>query len=195
MASRRSRVRTPSAPPIFRMPLLVGPVPYVSESEKDRSVVARVLISEARVRVMHDVHLQRQRAAFAREDVDAHINLRCEVDRRRVAGRDIVQREKRATRNPPEWRHFLPVRKVPFPEKRLDARAIDSAFRREYDVSGHHVHGPFEIPTQNSRQMLSREHQTTPPSGYEELRVIGFAEAIAAAGEDAQFPSAFCQRG
>jgi len=114
---------------------------------------------------MNNVHFERHGAALAREQVKAEIDLRSEVDGRRIARRNIGAGEEGAAGHSKERRDFLEVREVPFPEERLDAAAVDAAIGRKNDLGGHHVNGPLEIATQYSRKVFSGENQTAAATG------------------------------
>jgi len=138
--------------------------------------------------MVDDIHFESERAAFTREDMHAEIGLRSEIYGRRIAGGHVVQREKNAAGRGEIGRYLLPVREIPLPDCGLDACAVDSAVRRKHDVRGHYVHSPFEIAAQNSGQVFAGKDPAAAPSGDQKLRVVGFAETVAAAPEDAEFP-------
>src|ERR1700683_5215460 len=106
-----------------------------------------------------------------------------EVDLGSISRRNIVSAENDAALRGEVRNDLLRARKIPFPDRRLDAAAINRALRRKYYIDRHHVHRPFEIPAKDAGEMIRRQDAAGAAAGIKKLSVVGFSEAYPAAAE------------
>src|ERR1700730_13958735 len=87
--------------------------------------------------------------------------------------------------------NFLPARKIPFPDHRLNTAPVNRALRREDHVDRHDLNSPLEISTKNPGQVVRGQYASGATADIKELCSIGLAEAQAASAENSPFPCAF----
>src|SRR5262249_52737415 len=157
--------------------------------EEDARVVAWIVIAEAGVGVVNDIHREIDRTIRAMKPVNAAADLWREIDGGGVGRRDVGGGEEDAARDMHVGDEALRPGEIPLHEKRLDARTIDRAVRREDGVDRHDLNRALEIPA-NGRagEKIGRKQKAGPPTRVEELRVGGLAGAGAAAEKRAQLP-------
>src|SRR6202050_4870350 len=106
-----------------------------------------------------------------------------EIDLGSISRRNIVPAENDAALRGEVRNNLLAAGKIPFPDRRLDAAAINRALRRKYYIDRHHVHRPFEIPAKDAGEMIRRQDAAGAAAGIKKLSVVGFSEAYPAAAE------------
>src|SRR5580700_2772334 len=106
---------------------------------------------------------------------------RREIDLRSISGRNIASAKNYTALGGKIRNNFLSARKIPFPNRGLDATAIHRAAGREHNVDRHRLHSPLEIATKNSGEVVRSKHAPGSPARIKELSVIGFAQADSAA--------------
>jgi len=165
--------------------------PAIADGESKGPVVAGIMPTQAGAGQVAELNFQKQRLLRFHKNVRSERRTRREIDLRSIARRNIVSAENDATFRGEVRNNLLSARKIPFPNRGLDAAAIHRAFRRKNNVDRHHINSPLEIAAKNSGEMIGGKHASRAPARIEELSVIGFAQTDSAAGEKAQLPGTF----
>src|ERR1700683_5408237 len=106
-----------------------------------------------------------------------------EVDLGSISRRNVVPAENDATLRGEVRNDLLRARKIPFPDRRLNAASINRALRRKYHIDRHHIHRPFEIPSKDAGEMIRRQDAAGAATDIKKLSVVGFSQAHSAAAE------------
>src|SRR5580704_5369998 len=103
---------------------------------------------------MAELDFKKQRSVRFHKNVGSERSSRREINLRSISRRNIVSAEHYAALGREVRNNLLPAGKIPFPDHGLDTAAINRVLRRKYDVDGHYVDIPFEIPAKNPGEMI-----------------------------------------
>src|SRR5579863_9969184 len=166
-------------------------IPAVADGEEDAGVVAGVVVAEAGVGVVDDVHLEIHGAPGTDEPVHAAANLRGEIDGGSVWRRDVGGGEEDAAGNVQVGDDRARLGEVPLQDDGLDAGAVHRAVGREHGINRHDLHRVFKVAAnRRAGEQIGGKDQAAATSGKKKLCVGGFAGAGTAAEEKAEFPRA-----
>src|SRR5580700_8357138 len=132
---------------------------------------------------MAELDFEKHRSLRLNKYVRSKRSSGSEIDLRSISRRNIFPAENYAALRGEVRNNLLPACKIPLPDRRLNAAAINRALRRKDDVDRHHVHRPFEIPAKNPGEMIRRQDASGAASDIKELGVVRFAQADPAAAE------------
>src|SRR5579871_2077188 len=164
-------------------------VPAVAHVEEDARVIARIVISEARVRVMHQIDAKIHRLLFTAKPVDSAAELRREIDLRRIARRHVRCGEERAACKLKIRNDAARRREVPPQNNRFHASAIHRSVRRENRVHRQNFDRVLKIAAHGTRpEKIRRQHSPDSSARIKELRVRRFSRAASAAGQQPKVP-------
>src|ERR1700693_176412 len=162
--------------------------PTIADGKSEGPVVTRIMRTQAGAGQMAELDFQKQRLLRFYKNVRSERGSRGEINLRSIARRNIVSAENDATFGGEVRNDLLSARKIPFPNRGLDAAAVHRAFRRKNNVDRRQVNSPLEIAAKNSGEVVRGKHASGSPARIKELSVIGFAQADSAAHEKAQLP-------
>ena len=170
--------------------LFAAAEPAVAYGEFDQAVVAGVVAAQAGAGEVADRVFEEECVAGLYENMRASDQLRSEIHGRSISGRNVVGGEDDATGGRDVRDDFFVAGEIPLPDRGLEAAAVDGACGRKHGVERHDVKSPLEISAKPAGKMIMAENAADAAPGIHELRVVGFAEAEASAGKNAEFPGA-----
>src|ERR1700683_2549318 len=132
---------------------------------------------------MAKLDFKKQRSLRFHKNVRSKRGSRREIDLGSISRWNIVSAENDAALCGKVRNNPLPAGKIPCPNRRLDAAAINRALRRKYHIDRHHIHRPFEIPAKDAGEMIRRQDAAGAATDIKKLSVVGFSQAHSAAAE------------